>query len=131
MKNFKKCIYFFIYLLLFYSQIEWNLVISPGLAQPSSEANNSGMKTTTDDGLLKSRIYCQVPLIETSYKPSHRSSQDDSSMRPKFYALTNAEINNQVCKIYGIVIFFIYYTDHKVGCRFDFHSRLTTISSLW
>lgn len=73
-------------------QIEWNLVIAPGLAQPSAETN-SGAKTTTDSGLLKARIYCEVPYIETSYR---RQTQDETSMRPKFYSLTNAEINNQV-----------------------------------
>lgn len=75
-------------------QIEWNLVIAPGLAQrPASDGNNPSVNTTTDNGQIKSRIYCELVFIELAYTTP---TQDDSSMRPRFYALTNAEINNQV-----------------------------------
>ncbi|CAH2989845.1 unnamed protein product [Chilo suppressalis] len=93
-------------------QIEWNLVIAPGLAQPSSESATAGAKTTTDSGLLKARIYCEVPYIEQAYR---RLSQDESSMRPKFYALTNAEINNQENpKFDGLACNFVLGTPHKL-----------------
>ncbi|CAG9783229.1 unnamed protein product [Diatraea saccharalis] len=93
-------------------QIEWNLVIAPGLAQPSSESVTTGAKTTTDSGLLKARIYCEVPYIEQAYR---RLSQDETSMRPKFYALTNAEINNQENpKFDGLACNFVLGTPHKL-----------------
>ncbi|XP_026324095.1 E3 ubiquitin-protein ligase UBR4 isoform X3 [Hyposmocoma kahamanoa] len=92
-------------------QIEWNLVIAPGLAQPSVDTN-SGTKTTTDSGLLKARIYCEVPYIEMSYR---RQTQDETSMRPKFYSLTNAEINNQENpKFDGLACNFVLGTPHKL-----------------
>ncbi|XP_041973883.1 protein purity of essence isoform X2 [Aricia agestis] len=88
-------------------QIEWNLVIAPGLAQPTTE---TGVKN--DNGQLKSRIYCEVPYIEQAYR---RLSQDDSSMRPKFYALTNSEINNQENpKLDGLACNFVLGTPHKL-----------------
>ncbi|KAF9412274.1 hypothetical protein HW555_009165 [Spodoptera exigua] len=92
-------------------QIEWNLVIAPGLAQPTTEANANGNKTTTN-GQPKSRIYCEVPQIEQAYR---RLSQDETSMRPKFYALTNAEINNQENpKFDGLACNFVLGTPHKL-----------------
>nr|XP_049698341.1 E3 ubiquitin-protein ligase UBR4 isoform X1 [Helicoverpa armigera] len=92
-------------------QIEWNLVIAPGLAQPSTEANANGNKTTTN-GQPKSRIYCEVPYIEQAYR---RLSQDESSMRPKFYALTSADINNQENpKFDGLACNFVLGTPHKL-----------------
>ncbi|KAJ0180973.1 hypothetical protein K1T71_003058 [Dendrolimus kikuchii] len=92
-------------------QIEWNLVIAPGLAQPPAEAGTNGSKTTSN-GLLKSRIYCEVPHIEQAYR---RLSQDETSMRPKFYALTNAEINNQENpKFDGLACNFVLGTPHKL-----------------
>ncbi|XP_068628453.1 E3 ubiquitin-protein ligase UBR4 isoform X2 [Battus philenor] len=93
-------------------QIEWNLVIAPGLAQPTSESTTNGAKTTTDSGQIKSRIYCEVPYIESAYR---RFSQDETSMRPKFYALTNAEINNQENpKFDGLACNFVLGTPHKL-----------------
>ncbi|XP_060810461.1 E3 ubiquitin-protein ligase UBR4 isoform X2 [Amyelois transitella] len=93
-------------------QIEWNLVIAPGLAQPTSESATNGAKTTTDNGQLKARIYCEVPFIEQAYR---RLSQDETSMRPKFYALTNAEINNQENpKFDGLACNFVLGTPHKL-----------------
>ncbi|XP_045509192.1 E3 ubiquitin-protein ligase UBR4 isoform X11 [Colias croceus] len=93
-------------------QIEWNLVIAPGLAQPSFDASTSEMKTTTDSGQMKTRIYCEVPFIEETYR---RLSQDETSMRPKFYALTNAKINNQENpKFDGLACNFVLGTPHKL-----------------
>ncbi|XP_072935202.1 E3 ubiquitin-protein ligase UBR4 isoform X5 [Epargyreus clarus] len=99
-------------------QIEWNLVIATGLGQPSSEpqagpAGAAGAaKTTTESGQLKSRIYCEVPAIEQAYR---RLSQDETSMRPKFYALTYAEINNQENpKFDGLACNFVLGTPHKL-----------------
>ncbi|KAG6463214.1 hypothetical protein O3G_MSEX013738 [Manduca sexta] len=92
-------------------QIEWNLIISPGLAQPTPEAGTNGGKTTAN-GLLKSRIYCEVPFIEQAYR---RLSQDETSMRPKFYSLTSAEINNQENpKFDGLACNFVLGTPHKL-----------------
>ncbi|CAH0722275.1 unnamed protein product, partial [Brenthis ino] len=108
-------------------QIEWNLVISPGLAQSSSDANNGGAKTTTDNGLLKSRIYCEVPLIEAAYR---QPTQDDSSMRPKFYALTNAEINNQENpKLDGLACNFVLGTPHKLKYPLLLDALLSLLNS--
>ncbi|XP_038209068.1 E3 ubiquitin-protein ligase UBR4 isoform X2 [Zerene cesonia] len=93
-------------------QIEWNLVIAPGLAQPSFDASASEVKTTADNGQMKSRIYCEVPFIEQTYR---RLSQDETSMRPKFYALTNAKINNQENpKFDGLACNFVLGTPHKL-----------------
>ncbi|XP_061383112.1 E3 ubiquitin-protein ligase UBR4 isoform X4 [Danaus plexippus] len=93
-------------------QIEWNLVIAPGLAQPTQDVNNINLKAATDSGQIKSRIYCEVPYIEQAYR---RLSQDETSMRPKFYALTNAEINNQENpKLDGLACNFVLGTPHKL-----------------
>ncbi|XP_013166692.1 PREDICTED: E3 ubiquitin-protein ligase UBR4 isoform X4 [Papilio xuthus] len=93
-------------------QIEWNLVIAPGLAEPTAESSTNGAKTTTDNGQIKSRIYCEVPYIEAAYRCY---SQDESSMRPKFYALTSAEINNQENpKFDGLACNFVLGTPHKL-----------------
>ncbi|CAH0600763.1 unnamed protein product [Chrysodeixis includens] len=107
-------------------QIEWNLVIAPGLAQPSTEANANGNKTTTN-GQPKSRIYCEVPYIEQAYR---RLSQDESSMRPKFYALTNAEINNQENpKFDGLACNFVLGTPHKLKYPLLLDALLSLLNS--
>ncbi|XP_063828894.1 E3 ubiquitin-protein ligase UBR4 [Ostrinia nubilalis] len=93
-------------------QIEWNLVIAPGLAQPSNDPNTNGARVMTENGQMKARIYCEVPYIEQAYR---ELSQDESSMRPKFYALTNAEINNQENpKFDGLACNFVLGTPHKL-----------------
>ncbi|XP_039765320.1 protein purity of essence isoform X3 [Pararge aegeria] len=108
-------------------QIEWNLVIAPGLAQPSPDTNNTGVKTTSDNGELKSRIYCDVPYVEEAYR---RLSQDDSSMRPKFYALTNAEINNQENpKLDGLASNFVLGTPHKLKYPLLLDALLSLLNS--
>ncbi|VVD06111.1 unnamed protein product [Leptidea sinapis] len=92
-------------------QIEWNLVIAPGLAQPSSDSSCNEVHVT-DNGQIKSRIYCEVPFIEQAYR---KLSQDDTSMRPKFYALTTAKINNQENpKFDGLACNFVLGTPHKL-----------------
>ncbi|KAJ2946624.1 hypothetical protein O0L34_g12681 [Tuta absoluta] len=107
-------------------QIEWNLVIAPGLAQPSAESGNQA-KTTTDGGLLKTRIYCEVPFLEMSYR---RLAQDESSMRPKFYALTNAEINNQENpKFDGLACNFVLGTPHKLKYPLLLDALLSLLNS--
>ncbi|KOB63651.1 putative ubiquitin protein ligase E3 component n-recognin 4, partial [Operophtera brumata] len=61
---------------------------------------------------IKSRIYCEVPYIEQAYR---RLSHDETSMRPKFYALTNSEINNQENpKFDGLACNFVLGTPHKL-----------------
>ncbi|XP_028033464.1 protein purity of essence isoform X1 [Bombyx mandarina] len=107
-------------------QIEWNLVIAPGLAQPAPEANANGNKNTTN-GLLKARIYCEVPLIEQAYR---RLSQDETSMRPKFYALTSAEINNQENpKFDGLACNFVLGTPHKLKYPLLLDALLSLLNS--
>lgn len=78
-----------LYNVIFHLQIEWNLVIAPGLAPgDSTQAPACGVAGAA-------RVYCHVPHVEQAYR--RRVAQDaDLSMRPKFYALTNTEINNQV-----------------------------------
>ncbi|XP_061716898.1 protein purity of essence isoform X2 [Cydia pomonella] len=91
-------------------QIEWNLVIATGLVQPPTDSANAAK--TTESGQMKTRIYCEVPNIETAYR---RISQSESSMRPKFYALTNSEINNQENpKFDGLACNFVLGTPHKL-----------------
>ncbi|KAL0896018.1 hypothetical protein ABMA27_012006 [Loxostege sticticalis] len=108
-------------------QIEWNLVIAPGLAQPSSESSTNGAKTTTDSGQLKARIYCEVPYIEQAYR---ELSQDETSMRPKFYALTNAEINNQENpKFDGLACNFVLGTPHKLKYPLLLDALLSLLNS--
>ncbi|KAI8429562.1 hypothetical protein MSG28_000184 [Choristoneura fumiferana] len=93
-------------------QIEWNLVIATGLAQASADPAANGAKTTTDSGQIKARIYCEVPNIEQAYR---RLAQNETSMRPKFYALTNSEINNQENpKFDGLACNFVLGTPHKL-----------------
>ncbi|XP_069365949.1 E3 ubiquitin-protein ligase UBR4 isoform X13 [Maniola hyperantus] len=108
-------------------QIEWNLVIAPGLAQPSPDPSSTGVKTTTDNGQLKSRIYCEVPTIEAAYR---RLSQDETSMRPKFYALTNAEVNNQENpKLDGLACNFVLGTPHKLKYPLLLDALLSLLNS--
>ncbi|XP_047533883.1 protein purity of essence isoform X2 [Vanessa atalanta] len=108
-------------------QIEWNLVIAPGLAQRSSDATTTGVKTTTDNGQLKTRIYCEVPFIELAYRTP---TQDDTSMRPRFYALTNAEINNQENpKLDGLACNFVLGTPHKLKYPLLLDALLSLLNS--
>ncbi|CAB3259165.1 unnamed protein product [Arctia plantaginis] len=109
-------------------QIEWNLVIAPGLAQPAAESNGgtNGSKTT-NNGQPKARIYCEVPFIEQAYR---RLSQDEMSMRPKFYALTNAEINNQENpKFDGLACNFVLGTPHKLKYPLLLDALLSLLNS--
>ncbi|CAG5041717.1 unnamed protein product [Parnassius apollo] len=93
-------------------QIEWNLVIAPGLAQRSADAGGFSFNVRTDNGQFKSRVYCEVPHIEPAYR---HFSPDETSMRPKFYSLTGAEVNNQENpKFDGLACNFVLGTPHKL-----------------
>lgn len=59
--------------------------MAPGLI--SNEINGTSMV---------SRMYCSVPHVEQAYRRK-MSQEMDNFMRPKFYALTITDINNQVC----------------------------------
>ncbi|XP_047525824.1 E3 ubiquitin-protein ligase UBR4 [Pieris napi] len=92
-------------------QIEWNLVVATGLARPSAETSLGEVGTGSDAG-QKTRIYCEVPFVEQTYR---RLSQDETSMRPKFYALTDTKVNNQENpKFDGLACNFVLGTPHKL-----------------
>lgn len=76
-------------------------MIAPGL---TSNEDLSKYPPGTVSGTT--RIYCSVPQVEQVYR--RRTSQDlDMSMRPKFYALTNTDVNNQVILIISQLYFIL------------------------
>lgn len=71
--------------LLLLSQVQWNLFSATSLDTDNTE-NKDGSR-------LASRIYIAWSDIENNFRKF--GPQDEFSMRPRFYGLAMAELNNQ------------------------------------
>lgn len=83
-------------------QVQWNLLSATSLVSDTKEGNKQA-----------ARIYTPWKEIEDNYpKPG---SQDEFTMRPRFYNLTNAELNNQdTPKLDGLACNFVLGTPDKM-----------------
>lgn len=78
-------------------QVQWNLFSATSMVGDASD-NKDGSR-------VASRIYCPWKEIEDNYRKY--GPQDEFSMKPRFYSLTVAEVNNQdTPKLDGLVICF-------------------------
>ncbi|XP_069695727.1 E3 ubiquitin-protein ligase UBR4 isoform X2 [Periplaneta americana] len=86
-------------------QVQWNLFSATSMVGDTSE-NKDGSR-------MASRIYCPWKEIEDNYRKF--GPQDEFSMKPRFYSLTVAEINNQdTPKLDGLACNFILGTPDKL-----------------
>ncbi|CAG2058266.1 unnamed protein product, partial [Timema podura] len=67
-------------------QVQWNLFSATSMVEDPGDAKDSGRG-------VASRIYCPWKEIEDNYRKF--GPQDEFSMKPRFYSLTSAELNNQ------------------------------------
>ncbi|XP_066993474.2 E3 ubiquitin-protein ligase UBR4 [Anabrus simplex] len=82
-------------------QVQWNLFSATSMVTDGSTESKA------------SRIYCPWPEIEDIYRKF--GPQDEFSMKPRFYSLTVAEINNQdTPKLDGLACNFILGTTDKL-----------------
>ncbi|XP_034944940.1 E3 ubiquitin-protein ligase UBR4 isoform X2 [Chelonus insularis] len=83
-------------------QVQWNLLSATSLVLDSKDGNKQA-----------SRIYTPWKEIEDNYPKS--GSQDEFTMRPRFYNLTNADFNNQdTPKLDGLACNFVLGTPDKL-----------------
>ncbi|KAK7862494.1 hypothetical protein R5R35_005919 [Gryllus longicercus] len=86
-------------------QVQWNLFSATSMV--SDPVDNK------DGSRVASRIYCAWPEIEDVYRKF--GPQDEFSMKPRFYSLTQVEINNQdTPKLDGLACNFILGTPDKL-----------------
>ncbi|XP_008551349.1 E3 ubiquitin-protein ligase UBR4 isoform X1 [Microplitis demolitor] len=83
-------------------QVQWNLLSATSLAPDTKEGSKQA-----------ARVYTPWKEIEDNYPKS--GSQDEFTMKPRFYNLTNADFNNQdMPKLDGLACNFILGTTDKV-----------------
>ncbi|PSN46385.1 Protein purity of essence [Blattella germanica] len=86
-------------------QVQWNLFSATSMVGDTSD-NKDGSR-------VASRIYCPWKEIEDDYRKF--GPQDEFSMKPRFYSLTVAEVNNQdTPKLDGLACNFILGTPDKL-----------------
>ncbi|PNF27451.1 hypothetical protein B7P43_G12950, partial [Cryptotermes secundus] len=86
-------------------QVQWNLFSATSMVGDASD-NKDGSR-------VASRIYCPWKEIEDNYRKY--GPQDEFSMKPRFYSLTVAEVNNQdTPKLDGLACNFILGTPDKL-----------------
>ncbi|KAK0172054.1 hypothetical protein PV328_005423 [Microctonus aethiopoides] len=84
-------------------QVQWNLLSATSLVSDPKEGNKQA-----------ARIYTPWKEIEDNY-PKTAGSQDEFTMRPRFYNLTNADFNNQdTPKLDGLACNFVLGTPDKM-----------------
>lgn len=90
-------------------QIHWNLFGSTNLRQASSTDGATGKENNA------SRLFTPWPDIEDNYRKHISNSGEDLAMKPRFYAVTGMETNNQdVPKLDGLACNFILGTPDKL-----------------